>query len=148
MSCMYLGMYVVLCSCPVYTPVTLSVNAISQQLERVRCSPRSMLDPRQYLTVELFEIPKDKDFSEVRTAKLDLPRQRGPEIARGCNVPGGLQEKSLESAPLVNPCSNIAQQNPIEVLEGGYGHNIGLRCVPGVPPGPSHGSPRELHDGT
>ena len=63
-------------------------------------------------------------------------------------MPGGLQEKSLESAPLVKPCSNIAQQDPIEVLEGGYGHNIGLRCVPGVPPGPSHGSQRELRDGT
>ena len=63
-------------------------------------------------------------------------------------MPGGLQEKSLESAPLVNPCSNIAQQDPIEVLEGGYGHNIGLRCVPGVPPGPSQGGPRELCGGT
>ena len=63
-------------------------------------------------------------------------------------MPGGLQEKSLESAPLVNPCSNIAQQDPIEVLEGGYGRNIGLRCVPGVPPGPSHSSLRELRDGS
>ena len=71
-------MYVCTRSCPVYTctPVTLSVNAISQQLERVRCSPRSMLDPRRYLNVGLFEILKDKGFSEVRTAKLDPPRQR------------------------------------------------------------------------
>ena len=63
-------------------------------------------------------------------------------------MPGGLQEKSLESALLVNPCFNIAQHDPIEVLEGGYGHNIGLRCVPGVPPGPSLGGPRELRGGS
>ena len=71
----------------------------------------------------------------MRTAKNWTLHGRGPGIARGCNVPGGLQEKSLESAPLVNPCSNIAQHDLIEVLEGGYGHNIGLRCVTDVPPG-------------
>ena len=89
-------------SCPVYTPVTLSVNAISQQLERVRCSPRSMLDPRQYLTVELFESPKDKDFSEVRTAKLDLPRQRPgdrPRVQRA----GGAPREVPRERPLGQP---------------------------------------------
>ena len=85
----------------------------------------------------------------VRCARPNLTLHgRGPGITRGCNVPGGLQEKSLESAPLVNPCSNLAQQVAIEVLEGGYGHNIGLCCVPGVPPRPSHGGTRELRDGT
>ena len=112
-------------------------------------SSEYVVDPRRYLSVDSFEIPKDKGFSEVRTAKLDPPRQWPGDRPRVQNVPGGLQKKNpLMSAPLVNPCSNIAQQDPIEVLEGGYGHNIGLRCVPGVPPGPSHGSPRELHDGT
>ena len=63
----------------------------------------------------------------MRCARPNLTLHgRGPGIAHGCNVPGGLQEKSLESAPLVNPCSNIAQQDPIEVLEGGYGHCLFL----------------------
>ena len=60
----------------------------------------------------------------MRCARPNLTLHgRGPGIARGCNVPGGLQDKSPESAPLANPCSNIAHQDPIEVLEGGYGHN-------------------------
>ena len=62
-------------SCPVYTPFTHSVNAISQHLGRVRYSPLSMLDPRRFLPVESFEIPKDKGLSDLCRAKLDPPRQ-------------------------------------------------------------------------
>ena len=70
-----------------------------------------------------------------------------PGIARGCNVPWEHQEESLVRTPLVKPCLSIAQWDPIEVLEGGYGHSIGPGCVPGAPPGPSHRGPRGLRDG-
>ena len=80
-------------SCPVYTPFTHSVNAISQHLGRFRCSPLSMLDPRQYLTVESFEIPKDKGLNYLCRAKLDPPRQcpgDSPRVQRAVGAPRGV----------------------------------------------------------
>ena len=56
-----------------------------------------MLDPRQYLTVaESFEIPKDKGFSEVRTAKLDPPRQRPGDRPRVQRAGGAPREVPIE----------------------------------------------------
>ena len=48
---------------------------------------------------------------------------------------------------LVKPCCSTAHWDPIEVLEGGYGHSIGPSCVPSVPPGSSHHGPHGLRDG-
>ncbi len=55
-----------------------------------------MLDPRQYLNVGLFEIPKDKGFNEVRTAKLDLPRQRPVDRPRVQRAGGAPREVPIE----------------------------------------------------
>ena len=67
-------------------------------------------------------------------------------IARGCTVPWGHQEESLVSTPLVKPCCSTAHWDPIEMLEGGYGHSIGPGCVPGVPLRASHRGPCGLRD--
>ena len=80
-------------SCPVYTLVTHSVNAISQHLGRVRYSHLSMLDPKQYLNVESFEIPKDKGLSDLCRAKRDPPRQGPgdrPRVQRAVGAPRGV----------------------------------------------------------
>ena len=80
-------------SCPVYTPFTHSVNAITQHLGRVRCSPLSMLDPRRFVTVEFFENHKDKGLSDLCSAKLDPPRQcpgDRPRVQRAVGAPRGV----------------------------------------------------------
>ena len=61
-----------------------------------------MLDPRQDLSVGFFEIPKDKALSEVRTAKLDPPRQRPgdrPRVQRA----GGAPREVPRERPLGQP---------------------------------------------
>ena len=55
-----------------------------------------------------------------------------PGIARGCNVPWGHLEESLVSTPLVKPCCSTAHWDPIEVLEGGYGHRFADRIWPQI----------------
>ena len=91
-------------SCPVYTLVTHSVNAIFRHLGRVRCSPLSMLDPRQFVNVESFEIPKDKGLSDLCRAKLDPPRQcpgDRPRVQRAVGAPREVpSEQALDQAML------------------------------------------------
>ena len=80
-----------------YTPFTLSVNAISQQLGRALDLDALLgvcWTKDKYLSVRSFEIPKDKGFSEVRTAKLDPPRQRPGDRPRVQNMPGGESKRS------------------------------------------------------
>ena len=105
-----------------------------------------MLNPKRFMNVNFFENHKDKGLSDLCSVPNLTLHGSVPGIARGCNVPWGHLEESLVSTPLVKPCCSTAHWDPIEVLEGGYGHSIGPGCVPGVPPGPSHHGPHGLRD--